>query len=62
MTYHPKTYVNNGRQLDWGVSIPIDKMKALRAGEIFTLVDITNGTVRRVFMDCYNQLKEKILQ
>jgi hypothetical protein len=57
MIYNPKTYYNNGRQLQWGCRLTNEQMQALRNGEIFTHHDPDDND-RCVLIDSYDVIRE----
>lgn len=52
-------YEDNGRTLEWGKNLTTDQKEAMRAHEIFTLLDKEGKPHSKVLMDFYGAIREK---
>ena len=61
LEYQPKKYFSKARTLKWGENLTPKQMKALRAGEVFTLLDADGKRYKMILMDSYNTIREKAI-
>ena len=59
--YQPKKYFSKDRTFEWGKDLTPAQMKALKKGEVFTLLDADGKRLKRILMDSYNQIREKVI-
>jgi len=60
--WNPKEYFSKGRNLTWGKDLNPEQKKALRKGEVFTLLGKDGKPYSKVLMDSYDQIRERNLR
>ena len=59
--YQPKKYFSKARTLKWGENLTPKQMKALRSGEVFTLLGEDGKPYKMILMDSFNTIREKAI-
>jgi len=60
--WNPKKYFFKGRTFTWGKILTQEQIKALKKGEMFTLLGKDGEPYSEVFMDSYNQIREQRIE